>query len=396
MHNKQRNGGKLKSLQKQISKAKQQHKNSRVSKALGLSAQLLLGAPKRKRADRSVGRRGVSDTIRSAPVSMQAMSRNFMSQKFGSAAHHDDYPEGGLRIVGEIPNNADDSLGLIASGTGATQGSFSSASNSASDLGLFMATSPTCFINSVRSGNTSGGIFGTNANCVSSMAQYFRAFRFRRLWMRYEGEAPTSTIGSLQVSYDRDTNSGLNVALGSATPAQIKAASGVVTRFPWWTPRCDIKLIDDMKSSGGDRLWECTQNATAVATSVANADLELLFQGAVLAITDTVQTASVQNLGRFRWVFVLDLYGFNAYPADGSINFEAKRAKAEPKARPLSQSLDRGDVKRPFDQPDVDLSDTVILEPVSNRLRIATTVEPELLQRSAPSSVQGARVSSKK
>jgi hypothetical protein len=395
MPNKQRNGGKLKSLQKQISKAKQQHRNSRASKALGLSAQLLLGAPRRKRTDNSSGRRGISETVRSAPVSLQAHSTNFMSQRFSSAARHDDYPEGGLRIVGEMPNNADDSLGLMASTTAVTTGSFSSASNTATDLGIFLPVSPTAYINSARSFN-GRNLFGNSSNCVASMAQYFRAYRFRRLWLRYEGEAPTATTGSLQISYDRDTNSGMNVALTSATPTQIAAASGVVSRFPWWTPRCDVKLIDDMKCSGGDRLWECTATAAAVATSVANADMELLFQGVVLAVTDTAQTTSVQNLGRFRWVFVLDLYGFNAYPADGSINWAERRKAAVPKT--LSQSQDRGDVKRPFDQPDADLSDFVSLSPRSNRLKVVTAVEPELQRQfsSAPPSVQGARVSSKK
>jgi len=396
MQNKHKKG-KLQSLRKQISNAKRQHNNSRNSKHLGLSAQLLLGAPKRKRADRSVGRRGISETVRSAPVSAQAHSTNFMSQKFGSAARHDDYPEGGLRIVGEVPNNYDDSLGLIASGTATTTGCFGSSSNNVNDLGQFYGVSPTAYINSTRSG-PGATMFGQSGNCIGSMAQFFRAFRFRRLWLRYEGEAPTSTIGSLQVSYDRDTNSGLNVALASATTSQIKAASGVVSRFPWWEPRADVKLIDDMKSSGGDRLWEITQTNTAVATSVANADMEMLFQGVVLAITDTAQTASVQNLGRYRWVFVLDLYGFNSYAADGSINYTALRKDAPSKDLSLAQSHDRGDVKRPVDQRDADLTDFVNLSPKSNRLKVVTAVEPELQRQfsSAPPSVQGARVSSKK
>jgi len=388
MQNKQRKGHNLAPLLKQAKKAKQAANNRRMSKHLGLSAQLLLAAPKKRRADRSHGLRGTSSTIRSAPVSSQAFSTNFMKQKFGAAAYHDDYPEGGMRIVGEIPNNQDDSMGLIASGTAVTTGAFSSASNTANDLGQFFAISPTAFINSTRSGRGTS-LFGTTPNCIASIAQYFRAFRFRRLWLRYEGEAPTSTIGSVQVSYDRDTNSGMNVALTSNTTTQIAAASGVVSRFPWWTPQCDIKLIEDMKTSGGDRLWEITAAGASVATSVANADLELLFQGVVLAITDTAQTASVQNLGRFRWVFVLDLYGFNAYPADGSINFVEKRRSAQAKSLSL-QSHDRGDVKRPCppNGEDTELESFVDLTP-----RVLRAKEPEPVARS---SVQPARVQSLK
>jgi len=305
-----------------------------------------------------------------------------MRQTFSRAAPHDDYPEGGLRIVGELPSNSDDSIGVIGTATVVTTGVFSPAS--AANAGMFIPVSPTAAINSARSIGLVN-LHGTATNPVSVMAQFFRAFRYRRLWLRYEGEAPTSTVGSCQISYDRDTNSGMNVALGSATQAQIKAATSTVARFPWWEPKSDVRLIEDMKTNRADRLWECTAPVASVATSVANADMELLFQGTVLGLTDTAQTNAPQVLGRYRWVFILDLYGFCGYPADGSINFAERRKYAAP-ARPLT-SLDRGDTKQtlPPNGEDTELENYVDLTP-----RVLKRVEPEPVARSTvpPSRVQ--------
>jgi len=253
----------------------------------------------------------------SAPVSRQVVARNYMHQHFDRAAPHDDYPEGGLRIVGELPNMADDSLGTIASGTATTTGAFSASTNSVNDLGLFYAISPTVLYNSTSSGVQT--LFGSNTNVIATFAQYFRTFRFRRLWLRYEGEAPTSTVGSVQFSYDRDANAGVNIVAGGTSPTMVKFANSVTERFPWWTPARDVKLIEDMRTNKADRLWECTSAGAAMSTGLSNADYELMVQGVVLACTDTAQQATKQIYGRFRWVFVLDLYGFSSQAADGTL-----------------------------------------------------------------------------
>jgi hypothetical protein len=263
-----------------------------------------------------------------------------MRSKFTAAPVHDDFPEGGLRIVGMLPPNEDDSLGPIASTTGTSTGGFKPSTSAAnSSYSNYFPVSPTANSNSVYAAG--GFLHGSSANVISTLAQYFRYFRYRRLFLHYEGESPTTTLGTVQFTYDRDMNSSAaQTALVGGNIRQAAISTTVVDRFPWWTPKAEVQLINDMKCSPADKLYALTSAGLTIASTKPNADFELLTQGAISCTTDTAQTASAQTLGRFRWEFVLDLYGFCGYPADNSVAMR----KPDPE-KPIRTSSDRGDVK---------------------------------------------------
>jgi len=308
-----------------------------IASAAALAAKRLLSKAKtkvqksvRSRAS-AIGktRRRGADQLISAPAARQAVSRNFMSTKFGTAAHHDDFPEGGLRLTGQLPNVNDDALGLVATGTAASNGGvFSPVYNTGETNGssAIIGVSPTAFVTNATFNTDGAGIFTNNSNIgpIGSIAQYFRYFRFRKLALVYEGEVATSQSGTVQFSYDRDLPSHVN-AMGSAPTTQIKAATAIVERFPWWTASRVVPLINDMQANRSDRLWVTTAAGAGIATTKTNADLELFFQGSISGVTDVPATASQQILGRYRWEFVLDLYGFSPQSADSAIT--ARTAK---------------------------------------------------------------------
>jgi len=328
------------------------------------------------------------------PAASQVRAKNFMHTNFGAAAAHDDFPEGGLRLAGEMPNVKDDSLGLSNTNGGHT-GAFcpnlavTNTSYSTSVIGI----SPTSVISGTSANTNVLSIFSdTGASNVSSIAQYFRYFRFRRLWLKYEGEAPTSQAGTVQFSYDRDIASLLD-NVGS-TGSQISAATGVVDRFPWWTPSAVVKLVEDMQCNRADKLWQLTTAGTPVAMGNSNADLEMYFQGGIAAKTDVAETATKQVLGRYRWMFVLDLYGFCPTTADSIIAMrrrrleaaktllhELKEAKAEESDEPGSASSSR---RSTVDEKD---SDWLDLDRHSSSAR--STPSAQLSKQKAPASLKG-------
>lgn len=251
------------------------------------------------------------------------VTTNFVNIRQSKAAPHGMYPEGGIRLSGQILNNSNDTLGAsnTNSGSFATNGAWAPGTAGANGTNQLLGVTPTAYLNFTKA--YLGNMFGTSANALSQAAQFHRHFVFRKLGILYEGElnaTPTSTTGggSVQFSYDRDINSLLsNLATSVSTQAQ--ASTACTSRFPTWTQNREFFLINDMKTSLGDKLYLTSASGTGIGSSI-NADQDLYFQGGIAAIHDTTQPAtSTITFARMRWVFVLDLYGFNPTAADGSV-----------------------------------------------------------------------------
>jgi hypothetical protein len=233
--------------------------------------------------------------------------------KFDRAAPNDEFPEGGLRIVGSIANLTNDALtGDTSTAAGCFPGHTS--------LCLF---SPTAY--SSAAATLANNMFGAS-NPISEIAQWFRRFRYRKVGFRYEGESQTGVAGAVQISVDREAASALSSA-AAAVGASTLSSPGAV-RMPIWTAQCEIPLIDQMKSDSADELFHCTAANSEVTFSLASADQNQYFQGGAFAVVDAAVAASA-TFARWRWDFVLDLYGFMAIVADGAVTQETRNRREE-------------------------------------------------------------------
>lgn len=231
-----------------------------------------------------------------APVAT-AMSRITGNMfRFGAAALHDDFPEGGLRISGRIVNTFSDTAIAPATGSGvfgATTGGL-----------CFGAVSPSSWLTSTYAFPSAIG--GTTVGFLYAGSRYFRRFRFRKLRLIYEGACSTTTAGSIQLAYDPDAEAVYGASF-SGGPTQATMATSRSIRFPVWTPQAALDLVDEKKNDGADKLYQIESGALAASTATS-ADSLTLFQGAYSGITDV---SGPLLLGHFAWEFVLDLYGFS-------------------------------------------------------------------------------------
>lgn len=251
-------------------------------------------------------------SIMAAPAASQVITtKNVQAVTFGAAAPHDDFPEGGMRMSGELPNAADDTIGVY--GGSSYSGGFALTAGVPGG-GPAHIVCP-CAKNSTGvlcSYNMFGS--GSGVGPVVQIAQWFRKFRFRRLDLIYEGNCPTTTTGSVQISFDPDINAVINRV--TATSPQSATASSKAVRFPAWTPHAEVPLITERKATPSDLLYENLAAGVGLASSLSNADQLLFIQGGVVATVDTVSSAAIW--GRYRWRFVVDLYGFSNYANDGT------------------------------------------------------------------------------
>jgi len=236
--------------------------------------------------------------------------------KFSQAASHEDFPEGGMRMAGELPNTYDDSIGVYG-GSSYTASIAASVGTPGGAIGF--PISPTA--GQVTTAWAPHNMFGTNSP-LSAIAQYFRRWRFRELALVYEGTCSTATAGSVQVTWDPDLASAANRVARTNTQTSIATSRGA--RFPAWTARAIVPLIvNGSRSSIGDFLFSTT-GADVSVSSATNGTYNTLYQGAVMVTNDQASAASGATWGRYRWRFVLDLYGLTNYVADGSLSLEKK------------------------------------------------------------------------
>jgi len=325
-------------------------------------------------------------TTRTAPIATGAVRSGFFGWKFGAAPQHDEFPEGGLRIVGQLPGS---------SAAGNLNGDYSG-----SGLGLW-STNGSNFL----AVNPSGASITTYAqplfqttSPLASISQFFRRYRFRKLAMQFTGQTPTSSVENriLQVAYERDASIMQSGTGSSLTQGQLVNSSAV--RFSSWDPDVRISLISLPKHDRADELWYCSQAGDAMTASVAFDRQQ--HQGLVSSALNILPTATETVYGTCLWQFEVDLYGFTNVPGP---NWSLRGVQPAPLVRSKFPSLDektatdRGDRKDSL--PDADLIDFVDLTPKSNRLQVQV-VDPSIqlplvrpVQATPPPS---ARTSSKK
>jgi len=244
--------------------------------------------------------------------------------RFGAAAPHDDFPEGGLRISGRIVNTLSDTAIAPTTGTGVL-GNVTTGGGG----GVFAVVSPSSWLTGTWPFPSAIG--GTTVGFLYAGSRYFRRYRFRKLCLIYEGACSTTTAGSVQMAYDSDAASAFNNASGGA-PSQSTMATSRAVRFPVWTPSAVLECIGEKKHDGADYLYQISSGA--ITTTLANsADARTLFQGAYSAVTDV---SGPLLLGHFAWEFVLDLYGFTNTVADvPSLLFNDKKEDSRRHAEEL-------------------------------------------------------------
>lgn len=220
--------------------------------------------------------------------------------------------------MGDLPNTSDDSIG-VGSGVGST--ALFSATAGTPGGALAYAVSPTAAL--LTSGWAPRNMFSSTSPIVN-IAQYFARYRFRQIDLVYESTCATAQTGSVQFCYDLDTATVSN--RGTVSSQQSFLATNRGARFPAWSPRVVVPLLEARRSSGGDYLYAVTGPGVAYS-GTGNGTINTLFQGAVTATTDLAGGNVL--MGRYRWRFILDLYGFRNYPGDGALAGTQPESKTE-------------------------------------------------------------------
>jgi len=321
----------------------------------------------------------------SAPSTVGVVVTNAPMVSFGAAAPHDDHPEGGLRIVGRLPNTSDDTLGPL--GSVSTTAAFA-ASSGVPGGGIGFPISPTA--TGLGTNYPAYSMFGSTSP-VAYLSTWFRRFRFRRLALIYESSLATSTSGNIQIAYDPDVPAVYNqLAFNSTQP---HAATSRSMRFPIWTPNVRVPLIEEKKNCGADKLYENLAYSTPATGAKSNADLLLLYQGIVTAFHNTPGAAS-NVYGNYRWEFVLDLYGLANYQNDSVVTL--KSGPPCMLSTPATLSSDAKESKK--EAGDTDLDSPVLIKSLKD-VRAAyadpsskdKSAAPPTLSEKGPMSARGAR-----
>jgi len=247
----------------------------------------------------------MSRDVQYAPAAAFTGQRNFFGFRFGSAPSHDEFPHGGCRIAGVLPGGAD---------TASMIGNVSAPSLFGAIFGV--AVSPTAI---GTSATMPLGRLWSSTGPIASFAQYFRRFRFRKLFFEYAANSPTSSADNrvIEVAYESDASAADNTTYTAST-----GVTEQVDRFSAWTPNRMIPLIRESKTSRADELFYTTvAGDTLQPTSSNSAQLRQCSQGAIIAVSNAATSGSI-TFGTNLIHFVLDLYGFtndtqNLLPQDG-------------------------------------------------------------------------------
>jgi hypothetical protein len=231
-----------------------------------------------------------------APIAVGFQRRGFHGLRFGAAAPHDEFPEGGLRIYGTLPGG---------SGTQYLNGDYSG-----SGTGLWAFTG-VCWAVVTPTGALMTGTVPVfdSAGPLAQFSEYFRRFRFRSLSCEYNGMIATSSSENrvLQISYESDP-ARADAAQTSLT--QLQAVNQTSKRFTSWETEVMIPLIRERKTSPSDELWYVAPAADVITTGDPS-NQRFSCQGVVSAVGSTLPTAAETTYGTVLWHFTVDLYGFS-------------------------------------------------------------------------------------
>jgi hypothetical protein len=219
-----------------------------------------------------------------------------------------------------------------------------------------------------------------------------------------------TVLGSpvIQVSYERDpwTADQAGVAYTIDTAVQ----SSNCTRFNAWANDVICPLITT-RSDRADELYYMQPAGDSITATAASAEFRQCFQGAVLALSNTVNTLADLKLSKVLYEFEVDMYGFtniaaavlpsNAPPAPPAPCPAGMRWILVPIDK-KEQHPDAGDSKRPSDD-DPDAVEFIDLTPKSNRGSavslsresagsVRESARPAEASASRPPSLKGTRV----
>jgi len=251
-----------------------------------------------------------------------------MQWRFGTAAPHDEFPEGGLRISGVLPGSANCNR-LNGDYSGSGTGLWSTTGN------VWACVAPGGLAINGSVGSAMNIFSGTSPLAV--IQQYFRRFRFRKLAMEYNGilNAASAETRTLQISYERDPEM-LDSKYITAT--QDELVNSTSTRFTSWANDVICPLIDQKKADPADELWYTSRANDTITSTVAFT--RQIAQGLVSSAGSSLPTAAETVYGTCIWHFVIDLYGFaNMQMTDFTLQ-KAKRDKSDEKTGVFSDYVE--------------------------------------------------------
>jgi hypothetical protein len=222
----------------------------------------------------------------------------FLGMRFGSAAAHEDYPEGGLRVSGCL-----DGHDLIITTT------YSGVVETSAHASMLITPN-----RAYASGLTTANALFYGGGGLDYLSGYFRQFRFRSLELEYTSRtgigANTDIAASqIQLSCEKDPYTASIIDYSGAYNFHTAVTNNTV-RFPAWTPNYSFVAIKPERESRDDQLYFSSGLGANVQTTTAG-DIRLAAQGAILAVRDTNAALSgSQVLGHTMVHFVIDLYGW--------------------------------------------------------------------------------------
>jgi len=346
----------------------------------------------------------------SAPRAFGFETSNFFGFRWSVADPNDEYPEGGLRIIGSLPGSSSGAnliqdtaaVGLFGSGGGV----------------------PTIAVHPCGITTTFLGSMFSASGPLATFAQYFRRYRFRNLAMEIDpiitpngvlgGNGGATVLGAptCQLAYEHDPWSADQNTYSNLE----NSVTQNVTRFSGWETSHVVPIIKERKHSVSDELFYTDTAGDAITSAASAAELRGIIQGAVIGVANVVNTLADAPIAKVLYRFAIDLYGFTNQAStilpcrhlvtskDNRIRVEKPRIVPEPPSCTCGFKLhqervfERGDAKYPLTQSsDCDFHEFVELTPNSTlRIRPDMVVDQRELPRTAPSSVSGARISSKK
>jgi len=258
-------------------------------------------APSGRRSNRSFAR----EVTHSAPVSRQVFQTGVVkplaASAFGTAAPHDMFPLGGMRISAEASNTTSDALVSDS----VDYGAWIDAAGTVSGR-QWVGISPSAFIGASFCSNMN--MFGASS-VMTNISRWFRYFRFRKLDLIYETSSTTATSGNIQ--FDYHSNAYDVVISASVSKSQPTLANSTSVRFPLWTVQAEIPLIRMEKPAKDDKLFTITTSDDSIVIDATNTQNVIYFQGAVAATLDGLGANT--TFARYRWRYVIDLYDFQQF-----------------------------------------------------------------------------------
>lgn len=211
------------------------------------------------------------------------------------APPHDEYPEGGVRVIGCLPGSSETSQ--VTNDTAALGGW--SVTGVGSAVLCPTGSAPTA---------TSFSVFSSTGP-LAAWSQYFRQYRFRKLIAEYTPVvSPGNTTEAaklVQFAYERDPVTAEQNS-GSYT-IDTAVTSSECHRDTAWVPRT-VPLVMSGRASRDDKLFYTTGAGDVLAVT-SDAEMRQAYQGAITCVVSSVAAADVV-LGKVLWHFVVDLYGF--------------------------------------------------------------------------------------